>query len=50
MTYNVTCIINDVEQTFTYENCTDAVDALRKFMQEHPDYDQDRNFLIVPVS
>lgn len=50
MTYSVKCLIDGVEQTFTYTDCTDAVDALHKFMQEYPDYDQDRNFVILPVS
>jgi len=49
MTYNVICLVGGVEQTFTYTGCTDAIDALNKFMADQPDYYDDRNFRIVPA-
>lgn len=48
-TYNVICTTPEGERTFTYTDCTDAIDALRKFMVDQPDYYDDRDFRIQRV-
>lgn len=50
MTYHVICLVNQTEQTFIYNDCTDAMDALKKFMSDKPDYYDDNSFRVVPVS
>jgi len=49
MTYQVICTVNGVDEVFVYTDCTDAMNALHKFIHDHPDYYEDRNFRIVPI-
>ena len=49
MTYNVVCTTAEGPRTFTYTGCTDAMDALNKFMIDQPTFYNDRNFEIQPA-
>ena len=49
MTYNVICTTPEGERTFTYTGCTDAFDAVNKFMIDQPDFYDDRNFRVEPA-